>query len=212
MDADIRRTLERLNAASKLENSRAVRVPAGELMSAITWETGEFFNIMLRAMGAKSALEIGMSTGFSTIWLAEAVMEAGGRVTTIEMDNKKIRRASDNFEDAGVLDAIDIVRGRALDVLEGLRASSPAYDFVLIDADKENIPHYFDLVLPMVRRGGIIATDNMMYPEKFSDMMGEFGQAGAPERLGPDRDAAYRKRRGDHRKALTRSAVQPRVA
>ena len=176
MDADIRRTLERLNAASKLENSRAVRVPAGELMSAITWETGEFFNIMLRAMGAKSALEVGMSTGFSTIWLAEAVMEAGGRVTTIEMDDKKIRRASDNFEDAGVLDAIDIVRGRALDVLEGLRGSSPAYDFVLIDADKENVPRYFDLVLPMVRRGGIIATDNMLYPERFSGMMGEFGR------------------------------------
>ena len=176
MNVGIRRTLERLDAASKLENSRAVRVPADELMSAITWETGEFFNIMLRAMGAKSALEIGMSTGFSTIWLAEAVMEAGGRVTAIEMDDKKIRRASDNFEDAGVRDAIDIVQGRALDVLKDLSGSSPAYDFVLIDADKENIPHYFDMVLPMVRRGGIIATDNMLYPERFSDMMGEFAR------------------------------------
>ena len=176
MNASIQRTLERLNAASKLENSRAVRVPAGELMSAITWETGEFFNIMLRAMGAKSALEIGMSTGFSTIWLAEAVMEAGGRVTAVEMDDKKIRRASDNFEDAGVRDAIDIVQGRALDVLKDLSGSSPMYDFVLIDADKENIPRYFDLVLPMVRRGGIIATDNMLYPEWFSDMMGAFGR------------------------------------
>ncbi|MCE2508832.1 MAG: O-methyltransferase [Nitrosopumilaceae archaeon] len=176
MNANIRRALERLNAASKLENSRAVRVPAGELMSAITWETGEFFNIMLRAMGARSALEIGMSTGFSTIWLAEAVMETGGRVTTIEMDDKKIRRASDNFEDAGVRDIIDIAQGRALDVLEDLRGSSPVYDFVLIDADKENVPRYFDMVLPMVRKGGIIATDNMLYPERFSDMMGEFGR------------------------------------
>jgi predicted O-methyltransferase YrrM len=176
MDGDIRRTLERLNAASKLENSRAVRVPAGELMSAITWETGQFFNIMLRSMGARAVLEIGMSTGFSTIWLAEAVMEVGGRVTTIEMDDDKIRRASDNFEDAGVQDAIDIVRGRALDALEDLRGSSPVYDFVLIDADKENIPRYFDLVLPMVRRGGMIATDNMLYPERFSGMMGEFGR------------------------------------
>ena len=176
MNANIRRALERLNTASKLENSRAVRVPAGELMSAITWETGEFFNIMLRAMGARSALEIGMSTGFSTIWLAEAVMETGGRVTAIEMDDKKIRRASDNFEDAGVRDIIDIAQGRALDVLEDLRGSSPVYDFVLMDADKENVPRYFDMVLPMVRKGGIIATDNMLYPERFSDMMGEFGR------------------------------------
>ena len=176
MNANIRRALERLNTVSKLENSRAVRVPAGELMSAITWETGEFFNIMLRAMGARSALEIGMSTGFSTIWLAEAVMETGGRVTAIEMDDKKIRRASDNFEDAGVRDIIDIAQGRALDVLEDLRGSSPVYDFVLMDADKENVPRYFDMVLPMVRKGGIIATDNMLYPERFSDMMGEFGR------------------------------------
>ena len=176
MREKIRRTLERLDAASKLENSRAVKVPAGELMSAITWETGQLFNIMLRAMGATNVLEIGMSTGFSTIWLAEAVMANGGRVTTIEMDEKKISRATANFADAGLQDIIHIRQGRALDVLEAMNASPTAFDFVLVDADKENIPRYFDLVLPLVRKGGVIATDNMLYPERFSGMMGEFGR------------------------------------
>ena len=176
MHEGVRRTLERLDAASKRENSRAVRVPAGELMSAITWETGEFFNIMLRAMGATNVLEIGMSTGFSTIWMAEAAMANGGRVVTIEMDEKKIARASANFADAGVQDAIHIRRGKALDMLEEMSASHTVYDFVLMDADKENIPRYFELVLPMVRRGGVIATDNMLYPERFSGMMGEFAK------------------------------------
>ncbi len=176
MDEKVRRTLERLNAASEMENSRAVRVPPGDQMSAITWDTGELFNIMLRAMDARLVLEIGMSTGFSTIWLAEAVMAAGGRVTTIEMDSKKIARASANFEDAGVRNAIDIVQGRALDVLDSMREKSPVFDFVFIDADKENVPAYFDRALEMVRRGGVIATDNMLHPKKFSDLMGEFAR------------------------------------
>lgn len=176
MRENIRRTLERLDAASKLENSRAVKVPAGELMSAITWETGELFNIMLRAMGATNVLEIGMSTGFSTIWMAEAVMANGGRVAAIEMDEKKISRAAANFADAGLQDVIHVWRGNALDVLGKMGASPAAFDFVLVDADKENVSRYFDLVLPMVRKGGIIATDNMLYPERFSGMMGEFGR------------------------------------
>lgn len=174
MNLNVQRTLERLNAASELENSRAVTVPAGELMSAITWDTGKFFNIILRAMRAKNVLEIGTSTGFSTIWLAEAVMDASGKVATIEADAKKRQRALRNFEEAGVQEAITIIEGRALDILPRLAESSTAYDFVLIDADKENIPRYFEIVIPMVRKGGIIATDNMLYPEKFSTMMAEF--------------------------------------
>lgn len=176
MDKNIRQTIERLNAASKMENSRAVKVPPGELMSAITWETGELFNIILRAMDARLVLEIGMSTGFSTIWLAEAIMATNGRVTTIESDAKKITKASANFEEAGIQNFINIIHNRALDALDQLIAESRVYDFVFIDADKENVSVYFDRALDMVRKGGIIATDNMIYPEKFSGLMKEFGK------------------------------------
>ncbi len=179
MDERIARVIERLNTASMRENARDIIIPPGQLMSAITYDTGVFFNILLRAMGAKNILEIGMSTGFSTILMAEAVRGTSGMVITIEMDEKKIERAMRNFRDAGVDDVIQVRRGVAKNILHDMELSNiygSHFDFVLIDADKENIRHYFDTVLPMVRTGGLVATDNMTHPPKFSHMMDEFAQ------------------------------------
>lgn len=177
MDKRIYETLQRLDEASRRENAREIVVPPGELMSAITWDTGMFFNILLRGMNAKNVLEIGTSTGFSTIWLAEAMNN--GKVITIEMDSKKRDRAQNSFKRAGLADRIDIQSGSAQDVLERMVSSNEYdefFDFVLIDADKENIPAYFDMALRMTRSGGIIATDNMTHPERFSHMMDKFAK------------------------------------
>ena len=178
VDREIERVLQSLDETSRLENSRAVTVPAGELMSAITWDTGVFFNILLRGMRAKNVLEIGTSTGFSTIWLAEAIH--GGSVITIEADSKKRSRAQANFKKAGLEGRIKIQSGDAQDVLNSMSSSGEYnlfFDFVLIDADKENIPLYFDMILPMIRVGGIIATDNMTHPKKFTHMMERFAES-----------------------------------
>ena len=147
-------------------------------MSAITWDTGVFFNILLRGMRAKNVLEIGTSTGFSTIWLAEAIHDGG--IITIEADSKKRSRAQANFKKAGLEGRIKIQSGDAQDVLNSMSSSGEYnlfFDFVLIDADKENIPLYFDMVLPMIRAGGIIATDNMTHPKKFAHMMERFAES-----------------------------------
>lgn len=178
VDKRIDETLQGLNETSRLENTRAVIVPAGELMSAITWETGMFFNILLRGIRARNVLEVGTSTGFSSIWLAEALDD--GKVITIEMDPRKRSRAQTNFKKAGLEGRIKIQPGDAQDVLKSMLSSdkyNSFFDFVLIDADKENIPLYFDMVLPMLRSGGIIATDNMTYPKKFAHMMDKFAEA-----------------------------------
>jgi predicted O-methyltransferase YrrM len=90
------------------------------------------------------------------------------RVITIEMNPLKVEWALKNFKEAGVDKVIEIRQGIALDVLHKLKGK---FDFVFIDADKENIIKYFDLVLPMVRIGGIIAADNMLYPEHFRPAM-----------------------------------------
>lgn len=180
MNEDIVRVLKDLNDASERENTGSVKVAPAERMSAITDDTGKFFNVMLRAMGAKHVLEVGMSVGFSTIWMAEAVMSAGGRVVSIEADPKKISRASTNFARAGVMDCVDIKRGMAIDILASMgesRKYDSFFDFALIDADKENVLAYFDAVLGMVRTGGVIATDNMIHPRKFSSAMGRFADA-----------------------------------
>ncbi|MYC80362.1 MAG: O-methyltransferase [Cenarchaeum sp. SB0661_bin_35] len=178
VDRHVYITLKELDEASRLENSRAVTVPVGDLMSAITWDTGILFNILLRGMGAKNVLEIGTSTGFSTMWMAEAMND--GRVMTIEADSNKRRRAQTNFKRAGLEGRIEILPGNAQDVLKEMSLNSEYnsfFDFVLIDADKENIPLYFDMVLPMLRSGGFIATDNMTHPKKFAHLMDKFAGA-----------------------------------
>ncbi len=173
MDGRIAGTLKRLNAASEMERIRRPTPPDARMM-AITEDTAILFNVMLQAMRAKHVLEIGMSAGFSTIWMAEAVSSNGGSVTTIEMDPKKVEIASRNFEEAGVSEVIDIRHGIALDILAEMRASGrydSLFDFVLIDADKENAARYFEETLHLARVGGMIAIDNMLEPKKFSKMM-----------------------------------------
>ena len=169
--------LERLEKQSELEKSRQVDVPADERMLAITKETGELLNMIIRLKNARNVLEIGMSVGYSTIWCAEAIMENGGKIITIEQNPKKIKRAKENFQDASVTNIITIQEGLAMQVLRELSLQEKYkgfFDFVLIDADKENAIEYFDMILPMVSVGGVIVTDNMLYPEKYREDMKKY--------------------------------------
>jgi caffeoyl-CoA O-methyltransferase len=115
---------------------------------------------------------VGTSVGFSTLWLADAVGK-NGKITTIEMDPLKVERAKKHFERAGVEKIIEIRHGTALDVLPKLKGK---FDFVLLDADKVNIIRYFDLVLPMVRAGGIIVVDNMLFPPPYLPIMKKYAR------------------------------------
>lgn len=185
----ISKVLSRLEEQSKRERSGKVVIPRPEMMLAITLDTGIFFNITLKAMRAKRILELGTSCGYSTLWFAEALMQISEMsntrqektIITIEMNHSKIERANKNFDEAGVKDLIDLKEGQADDILSEisknydnenyLKDGNRLFDFVFFDADKENLRYYFDLVLPMLRVGGIIATDNMLYPEEYRPMM-----------------------------------------
>ena len=185
----ISKVLSRLEEQSKRERSGEVVIPRPEMMLAITLDTGMFFNITLKAMRAKRILEIGTSCGYSTLWFAEALTQISEMsntrqektIITIEMDHSKIERANKNFDEAGVKDLIELKEGQADDILSEisknyhnenhLKYGNRLFDFVFFDADKENLRYYFDLVLPMLRVGGIIATDNMLYPEEYRPMM-----------------------------------------
>jgi len=169
--------LEELEVQSILEKSRKVNVLPEDRMLAITKETGELLNMILRLKNAKNILEVGTSTGYSTIWCAEAILEKSGKIITIEQNPNKIKRARENFQKAGISDRITIKEGLAIQKLTELNLQKKYrdfFDFVLIDADKENIIEYFDLILPMVSIGGIIITDNMLYPEKYRQDMKKF--------------------------------------
>lgn len=151
-------------------------------MLAITADTGAFFSIILKAIRARKILEIGTSSGFSTLWFADAIMSGTRKVKpvpsiiTIEGMHEKAVWAADNFKRAGVEKMITIIEGEARETLRRIRMSDQAFDFVFIDADKEHVIEYFDLALPMVRIGGIIAADNMLYPEHFRQDMAKYAR------------------------------------
>lgn len=179
MNESISKTLAKLEAQSILEKTHKVDVPSEDRMLAITKETGELLNMILRLKNAKNMLEVGMSTGYSTIWCAEAISEQSGQIITIEKNPSKIKRANTNFQDAGVSKHIIIKKGIALEILTELNSEQKYqnyFDFVLIDADKENVIKYFELIFPMVSVGGVIVTDNMLYPEKYREEMKKFSE------------------------------------
>jgi caffeoyl-CoA O-methyltransferase len=187
INTKISKVLSRLEEQSKLERLGEVVVPRSEMMLAITLDTGTFFNITLKAMRAQRILEIGTSYGYSTLWFAEALTQINEvsntrpekSIITIEMDHLKVERANKNFDEAGIKNIIDLKEGQADHVLAEisknyLKEGDRLFDFVFFDADKENLIHYFDIVLPMVRVGGIIATDNILYPEEYRSMMTKY--------------------------------------
>ena len=177
MDDRIVKVLDELENQSIREKKREIDVLPEDRMLAITKETGELLNIILRMKKAQKVLEIGMSTGYSTIWFADAIKENDGQIFTIEKNHKKIQRAKENFDKAGISEIININEGKAEDILDRFNKEKKYekfFDFVLIDADKENVVKYFDLVFPLVKNQGVIVTDNMLYPEKYREEMKKF--------------------------------------
>ena len=177
MKKSIEIVLNELETQSSLEKSRKVDVIAENRMLAITKETGEMLNMVLRLNNVKNMLEVGTSTGYSTIWCAEAISDNSGEIITIEQNLNKIKRAKENFQKSELSDRISIKEGLAMKILEELNSQEKYqgfFDFVFIDADKENIIEYFDLIFPMVSTNGIIVTDNMLYPEKYRPDMKKF--------------------------------------
>jgi predicted O-methyltransferase YrrM len=171
LDSKIDTILKKIEEQEKFEQENPYETPNPEKLLAIGRNTGIFYNVLLKSKNAKKILEIGMSAGYSTIWFAEAISKkTGGKIITIDQDKKKIERAKRNFEDAGLSDLIDIRHGDALEVLLDIKNesnSSESFDFVFIDADKERYIQYFDIILPMVKPGGLIGADNILFPERF---------------------------------------------
>ena len=106
----------------------------------------------------KSALEIGTSTGHSTIWIAWALSKTGGKLITIEINERRYREALKNFKAAGLSDYIDARLADAHDLVPGLKGS---FDFVFCDADKGWYKNYFVDVLPKLRIGGCYTAHNV---------------------------------------------------
>jgi len=170
MNAKIENVLKRIEKQEKLEQENPNQIPNSEKVLAIGRDTGIFYNILLQSIKAKRILEIGMSTGYSTIWFADAISKTKGKIITIDKDEKKIERAKKNFMDSEVSDLIEIHHGDALQVISSIKKklnSKEYFDFIFIDADKERYIEYFDEVFPILKKGGLIGADNILFPERF---------------------------------------------
>ena len=127
--------------------------------------TGEFLNLLIRTAKATNVLEVGTSNGYSGIWIAKALKETGGKLTTIEFYEKRIKPARENFEKCGVLDIITTLEGSAIKILEYM-PEDEKFDFVFIDANKSETLKYFELIHPHLVRGGFLAVDNVLSHEQ----------------------------------------------
>ncbi len=123
---------------------------------------GKFLNLLATVHGARTVLEIGTLAGYSTIWLARALPE-NGRVVTLESNPEYAELAQSNITQAGLGGLVDVRVGSALDTLPVLADEGAGpFDFVFIDADKVNNPHYVDWALRLTRRGSVIVVDNVV--------------------------------------------------
>ncbi|GAB4108477.1 MAG: hypothetical protein Kow00105_15670 [Phycisphaeraceae bacterium] len=107
----------------------------------------------------RSLCEIGVSYGFSTLHLSAAAREHGGHVHAIDISDKKIRAATKNLSDAGLINHVTLYQGDARDVLKGIHPEQP-FDFVFLDADKQQSPAYLDAVWDQLADRTVLVTDN----------------------------------------------------
>ena len=155
MDDTLLGLLEKLAEFGEDNDARETARP--KRMLNITRDTGRLLWILVRAMGATRILEVGTSNAFSTIWLADAARSTGGRITTLELNPEKIALARANLATAGLEGVVDIIEGRAIDLLAALPGP---FDVVFLDADRPSYVAYLELVVPKLRSGGMLIADN----------------------------------------------------
>jgi predicted O-methyltransferase YrrM len=122
-------------------------------------ELGKLLHILVKMVNAKRVLEIGTLAGYSAIWMARA-LEPGAKLTTLEISKEHAEFARSNFKKAGLEDRIELIFGNAMESLDKL--SGEKFDFCFLDADKTGYPAYYDKVIGMMNKGGVIAADNTL--------------------------------------------------
>jgi len=152
------RILQVLKELEELEGSPDLE----EELWRIPFETGQLFNLILRHSGAKRILEVGTSSGYSTLFLADAARANGGRVYTCELSPFKVNLARSVFEKAGVSEHVEVVQGNALETIESLEGP---WDFVFLDGQKDEYMFYLASLWPKLRKGALVVADNTLSHE-----------------------------------------------
>lgn len=133
-------------------------------------EQGQFMALLLKLIGARRCIEVGVFTGYSSLAMALA-LPPDGRILACDISEEYTAVARRYWDEAGVAGRIDLRIAPALETLDALLADGEAgsHDFAFIDADKEGYPDYFERLLALLRPGGLIAVDNTLWDGSVAD-------------------------------------------
>ncbi|MBE9231371.1 class I SAM-dependent methyltransferase [Cuspidothrix issatschenkoi LEGE 03284] len=136
----------------------------------ISPEQGQFMAFLVKLMRVKKTLELGVFTGYSSLAVALA-LPADGKIVACDVSEEYTSIARRYWQQAGVADKIDLHIAPALETLDNLLAAGEAgtFDFAFIDADKGNYKNYYERSLELIRPGGLIAIDNVLWSGKVAD-------------------------------------------
>ena len=141
-----------------IEETRALGPIAG---MQIAPEQGAFLTLLTKLIGARSAVEVGTFTGYSSLCIARGLAD-GGKLVCCDVSDEWTSIGQEYWERAGVADRIDLRIAPALETIATLPEGEHV-DLVFIDADKENYANYYDALLPRVRQNGVILVDNTLW-------------------------------------------------
>lgn len=148
---------------SPLKRAVTSALAAGMPPIEVAPNAGKLLKLLVQLSGARRVLEIGTLAGFSTIWMAQGLPD-DGKLVTCEYLPKHARVARANVDAAGIGHKVEIRVGAALDSLPALEGEGrEPFDFVFIDADKENNPHYLNWAIRLGRPGTAIVMDNVVW-------------------------------------------------
>jgi predicted O-methyltransferase YrrM len=170
VDEYVNRLVVRPDAA--LDQAVAATAAAGMPLISVSPPQGKLLAVLAQMIGATRILEIGTLGGYSTIWLARTLPPGGpGRVISLEVDARHADVARANLAAAGVGDVVEIRVAPALSSLPQLAEEGAGpFDLIFIDADKPNIPEYFDWSVRLSRPGTAIFVDNVVRNGALADM------------------------------------------
>jgi len=137
-------------------NDRIDGTPKLQRLRQIPEETGKFIALLLASSPQGTALEIGTSAGYSTLWLALACRESNRSITTFEILKEKADMAMETFNDSSVEDVVDLIHGDALDQIRHYTDIA----FCFLDAEKDIYSDCYEQVIPNMVKGGVLVADN----------------------------------------------------
>ena len=160
-----------LREAEALKELRAETASMDEAGMQIGPDQGQFMGFLVRAIGARKCLEVGVFTGYSSTVVALA-LPADGTLIACDVSKEYTSVAKRYWEKAGVEGKMDLRLGPAVETLDALIADgeSDSFDFAFIDADKPNYIAYYERTLSLLRSGGILAADNVLWSGRVAKM------------------------------------------